>query len=123
MGLRDFTIYSIIKRNANSLGNEIGWVFGPERITHGQFLNTVERLAYGLFEIGLTKGDRVAVLSFNSLEYMYLYGACAKLGAIMVPINWRLSAKEIEYVVSDARPKAIFVGTEFLEMIVSLVHK
>ena len=52
-------------------------------------------------------GDRVAVLSQNNLEFVDLYGAVARLGAILVPINWRLSAEEIAYVIGDAAPKII----------------
>ena len=81
--------------------------FDGERVTHAAYLARAERLAAGLARAGVRPGDRVAVLSQNNLEFVDLYGAVARLGAILVPINWRLSAEEIAYVIGDAAPKII----------------
>ncbi|MBW2181906.1 MAG: AMP-binding protein, partial [Deltaproteobacteria bacterium] len=113
MGLYDFTIYSIIIRNAQLYGNDIGWIAGDEKISHGQFKETVDKLACGLVNIGLKKGDRIGVLSQNNMEFMYLYGAAAKTGCIMLPINWRLQPEEVEYIISDGAPKFLFAEKEF----------
>ena len=123
MGLYDYTIYSMIKRNARVDGNRIAFISGEEKITYRQFLEKVDRLACGLSGIGLKRGDRIGVLAFNCLEFVCLYGAAAKLGAIMLPINWRLNPQEVEYIISDGSPKVIFMGPEFQALITPLISK
>ncbi len=83
----------------------------------------MDRLAYGLTHIGLKRGDRIGVLALNSLEYVYLYGAAAKIGVIMLPVNWRLNPQEVEYVISDGSPRVLFVGPEFHDTISPLLSK
>jgi len=123
MGLYDYGIYQVIKRNARVLNNKTALISGDQRISHSQFLENVDRLSNGLINLGLKRGDRIGVLAMNSLEYMYLYGAAAKIGAIMLPVNWRLSPQEVEYVISDGTPKVLFVGSEFQPMISPLIAK
>src|SRR5215467_1921734 len=55
------------------------------------------RLANALLGLGLAKGDRVAVLAYNCIEWLEIYAATAKAGLIAVPINFRLTAAEIRY--------------------------
>ncbi len=117
MGLYDYTIYSVIKRNARVYGDRVAWISGDESITHGEFREKVDRLACGLIGLGLKKGDRIGVLAQNCLEFIYLFGAAAKIGAIMLPINWRLKTEEIEYIISDGSPKVVFVGPDYQDML------
>ena len=65
------------------------------------------------------KGDRIGVIGKNSLEYFLLYGAAAALGAIVLPINWRLSAEETVFNLTDCEPSLLFVDSDFQEMITS----
>lgn len=123
MGIYDFTIYSIIERNARIYADQIGWVSENEKITHLQFSKTVNRVSNGLLKAGIEKGDRIGVLAHNSMAYFYLYGAAAKIGAIMLPINFRLSPEEIEYIITDGAPKILFVGSEYLDTMTSIKSK
>jgi long-chain acyl-CoA synthetase len=107
MGLRDFTLFDIVERNARLHPDRLAFAFDGKRITHADYLARVERLAAGLARAGIAPGDRIAILSQNNLEFVDLYGAAARLGAIVVPINWRLSAEEIAYVAADAAPKIV----------------
>jgi len=120
MGLYDYTIYSVIKRNAEVYGDRIGWIIGEQKLTHHQFAEAVNRVAAGLLNAGIKKGDRISTIAQNSLSFFYLLGAAAKIGAIMLPINWRLGKEEIEYVLRDGSPKLLFVGTDYIELIDSL---
>jgi acyl-CoA synthetase (AMP-forming)/AMP-acid ligase II len=117
MGLRDFTLADVIARNSQLHGERLAFVADGQRISHREYALRVERLAAGLASIGLVAGDRIAVLAQNCLAYVDLYGAAARLGLIMVPVNWRLSAEEIAFVISDTTPKAIFAGAEYLGML------
>src|SRR5262249_50305526 len=61
----------------------------------------------------IARGDRVAYLGYNSPEMLVLLFALSRLGAILVPLNWRLTAAEHRTILEDCRPKWIFCGAEF----------
>ncbi|MEM7429259.1 MAG: AMP-binding protein, partial [Pseudomonadota bacterium] len=63
----------------------------------------------------VTKGDRVAFLGLNDPAMIALLFACARLGAILVPLNWRLAAAEIAFIVDDCAPNVLFYADEFAE--------
>ena len=62
------------------------------------------RLADWLQKQGVVKGDRIAVLALNCPEFMELEFACSKIGAVALPVNWRLTVPELEYIFSDSTP-------------------
>lgn len=68
---------------------------------------------------GVTAGDRIAYLGLNSPEYVVLILACARLGAIMVPLNWRLAPAEIGHMLADSAPAMLFHEAEFAELAAS----
>lgn len=78
-------------------------------LTFGQWNERAARLANGLLGIGLAKGDRVAILAYNCIEWMEIYVAVAKAGLIAVPINFRLCGPEIAYIVQNCGAKAMIV--------------
>uniref|UniRef100_UPI00333EF714 class I adenylate-forming enzyme family protein n=1 Tax=Gemmatimonas sp. TaxID=1962908 RepID=UPI00333EF714 len=67
-----------------------------------------ERYAQLLTQLGVVLGDRVAVLAHNRYAFVPLFLACIRRGAVLVPLNWRLSAVELSRVLSDATPTVIF---------------
>src|SRR5687768_12378001 len=72
------------------------------------------RLAGALRErLGVESGDRVAHLGANSPELLDLVFACARLGAILVPLNWRLAPPEHDYILDRCRPRVLFAEPEF----------
>ena len=74
----------------------------------------VDRLAAGLErELGLRRGDRVAWLGLNHPDLLALLFACARLGAILVPLNWRLAAPELRAILADAEPRALIAEAGF----------
>ncbi|WP_116199823.1 acyl-CoA synthetase [Amycolatopsis circi] len=75
-----------------------------ERITYADLERRVARRAAALRDLGVRKGDRVALLGLNSTGYLETLFAVAWLGAITLPINFRLAAAEVEYLLDDARP-------------------
>ncbi len=115
MGLYDFTFYDLIVRNAVCYPNRPAWyeADADKTLTFLQIKEMIDGLARGLLATGIKPGDRIGVLGRNSLEYFLLYGAAAALGAILLPVNWRLSAEEIEYILKDCEPEALFVDTEY----------
>jgi len=119
MGLYDFTFFDLINRNAGCVGNRPAWFEADDQrsMTFSQVKTEVEKLAGGLQKLGLQKGDRIGILGKNSLEYFLVYGAAAALGAIVLPVNWRLSAEEVCFNLSDCTPKLLFVDQEFQGLI------
>ncbi len=86
------------------------------RVTFVELLTRINKLASGLLDTGLSKGDRIAVLSMNSIEYFELYYACASAGFIAQPTNWRLSAEEIARIIEDGEPSAFLCQGQFIEL-------
>ncbi|MBV9560247.1 MAG: AMP-binding protein [Bradyrhizobium sp.] len=116
MGLRTTSIVDVIRRNAIARPDRTAFVFGDHRISYVDYLHRVERLAAALAALGITAGNRIAVLSENNPEFVDLLGAASWLGAILVPINWRLSADEIAYIVGDAAPKLVVADASHHEI-------
>src|SRR5208283_5018236 len=75
--------------------------------TYRQTNERVNRLGDSLLALGLKKGDKIAVLLENSIEIVEIYLATAKTGLIIVPINFRLVGREIEYIVNNSDSVAI----------------
>src|SRR3989304_4029381 len=70
--------------------------------------------------LGIAKGDKVAVLALNSIPYVETYYACAKLGAVFVPLNYRAKKEELAYMVNNSETKAMFVGERYLDLTASI---
>jgi acyl-CoA synthetase (AMP-forming)/AMP-acid ligase II len=122
MGLRDFTIYDFISRNSLLYPERDAIVFGDTRLNHGQFKKKCDYLAAGLVKSGIQKGDRVAIIAHNSDQFLILYGAAAKIGAIVLPVNWRFQNDEIAYVLKDCTPKMVFAGADDQERVADVAR-
>ncbi|HEX6289335.1 MAG TPA: long-chain fatty acid--CoA ligase [Herpetosiphonaceae bacterium] len=88
------------------------------RYTYRQLNERANRLAHALrHQCGVQKGDRVAVLSKNRIEYLDALFATGKLGAILVPLNWRLTALELAYLLDDSAPRVLIADPEFAPVV------
>src|SRR5579864_5763837 len=72
------------------------------------------RLANALLGLGLVKGDRIAILAYNCVEWCEIYAATAKAGLVALPINFRLVGKEVLYIVGNAEAAALIVQDELV---------
>lgn len=85
-------------------------------ITYAELDRRINRLAYALHgRYAVQRGDRVMVISRNRVEVFEILFACARLGAIFVPVNWRLAVPEMEFIGGDAEPRVVLCESEFLE--------
>ena len=123
MGVRDYTIYDVICRNADIYSDRDAIVYKDIRLSHTQFKQKCDQVASGLKKAGINKGDRIGVVAHNSDEYLVLYGAAAKIGAIILAVNWRFQPDEVLYVLNDCTPKIVFAGSEYQQMISELKSK
>ncbi len=115
MGLYDFTFYDLINRNATCFGSKAAWfeVDTGQTRSFADVKKLTDRLACGLQAAGVRHGDRIGVLGKNSLEFFLIYCAAAALGAIVLPVNWRLSEHEVGYILNDGAPGLVFADEEF----------
>ena len=104
-----FSIYDMLVRNAQVFAKRPALIHANGTQTFSQLLERVDALATGLLGHDLNKGDRVCILAQNHAAYVELYFACAKLGLIAYPINWRLSVEEIALIVERADPRMMVV--------------
>ncbi len=83
------------------------------RVNWADFDAHVRRLGNGLRSLGLNRGDRVGVLSQNSVEYAALYFACGRTGLVAQPMNWRLAPSELRKIVDNGEPRAYITQDKF----------
>jgi fatty-acyl-CoA synthase len=111
-------VYDWIAHHATARGGRLAMVdlHTGRRFTYADFDTRVARLAGALrATTGVAKGERIAVLANNSSDLFELQFACARLGAIFTPLNWRLTLPELTYIVGDAEPLALFHDPEFAD--------
>jgi acyl-CoA synthetase (AMP-forming)/AMP-acid ligase II len=119
MGVHGFTVYDMIARGAVVYGDAPAVIQGERRLSFREFQRQVDALAGGLLALGIGKGDRVCILAQNDAAYLHLYGACARQGIVAYPINWRLTAQEVERVVERAAPTMMVVDASTLPAVAS----
>ena len=112
MASSDFTLLDVIRRNAQLIPDGTAFVVDDQRISHGAYARRIEEVAAGLWSAGLRPGERLAVLAQNCVEFAELYGAAARLGAIVLPVNWRLAVEEIAYILRDGAPRFLVADAE-----------
>lgn len=117
MNLQRFTVYDMFLGSAEVFGDRPALIEGERTISYAQLRDRVKALALGLAERGMGPGAHMCVLAQNSAAYVELYLACAKLGAVVHPVNWRLSPDEIGLVVDRAKP-TLMVVDEFTQGLV-----
>jgi len=98
----EFTLGYLLKRSAWKFPNKTAIVFEDKGITYDELNRRVNRLANAFSGLGIRKGDKIASMMFNSSQLVEVYFAAAKIGAISVPINYRLVGKEVHYIVDHS---------------------
>jgi acyl-CoA synthetase (AMP-forming)/AMP-acid ligase II len=90
------------------------------RTSFGELNRRCNKLANSLIDQGVCPGDRVALALMNSVEFLETYLAIAKIGGVVVPLNWRLVADELEFIIRDSGAKLLIFGEEFRDVITDL---
>jgi len=84
------------------------------RLTYLQVQERVNRLVNALMDLGVERGHKVAVMALNSHHYIETYYACAKLGAVLGPLNYRAKREELTYMVNNSDASMLFLGERYL---------
>jgi acyl-CoA synthetase (AMP-forming)/AMP-acid ligase II len=105
--LHSFTLGDLLREHRRSRSNFTAVVDNDVRLTYAELDIRVNRLASALRQAGVGPGDRIVWLGQNSFRILELLGAAAKLGALLVPANWRQSTGELRFVLDDLTPKVV----------------
>jgi long-chain acyl-CoA synthetase len=107
------TVDGLLIRNANKFAQKKAVVFEDVTLTYGQLNDRVNRLANSMLDLGLQKGDRVGVLIHNCHQFIEVYFACAKTGAIFCPYNSHLRQWELKDVIDYSKPKIMVFDRDY----------
>jgi fatty-acyl-CoA synthase len=102
-------VMDFLDRAASIYRRSVGVVCGHHRLTYGEESERIHRLSSSLAAAGVSRGDVVACLSFNCHRLFELYYAVPQMGAILLPINIRVTPDEIAYILSDSGASTVFV--------------
>ena len=111
------TLGQMLTVHARLLGDRIGARDLSRSMTFRQWNERSCRLANALLGLGLAKGDRVAILAYNCVEWAEIYAATAKAGLVAVPINFRLVGPEVRFIAENADASALIVQDELVHVV------
>ena len=106
-------IGDVLRLNAKYYPDKRAVVDSPKELTWRELNERANRFSNALVGLGCRKGDRIAILAYNSIEYLESIFACAKAGLIYVPLNFRLSLEELVHILNDSTPTTLIFGNEF----------
>lgn len=98
-------------------------VDGEKRLNYRQLNRRINRLAGALQGLGLKSGDRISILAYNCIEYIEAIMATAKLGLILVPLNWRLTATELAFILNDSGAETLLFDSDLGGLVKGLMGK
>jgi fatty-acyl-CoA synthase len=107
----------VLRRQARRLPGKTAYVIGAARVTYAAFDRMADRLAHELAALGVGRGDRVATLARNRVEYPAIYFALARLGAIHVPLNFRHRAGELGWVLGQSETSVLLHAGEYAPVV------
>ncbi|HSE37347.1 acid--CoA ligase [Bradyrhizobium lablabi] len=115
---------TLIERNAAFSPDKPAIHFEGQTLSYASFNQKIEQVASALkSQLGVERGDRVAILSLNRPDHLVLLYACARLGAMLVPLNWRLAVAEQLFILSDADAKVLVVEHAFEALLPALADQ
>lgn len=108
----------ILTKRAELTGDREAYVDSKSglRLSFSELNQRTNRIANMLLGLGVSKGDRVAIMMMNSAEFFESYFAVAKIGGVVVPLNWRLVADELEFILKDSGSTVVLFGDEFVKL-------
>jgi fatty-acyl-CoA synthase len=111
------TLSDAIATGARLQPRRIGTRDSKRALTFAEWDDRATRLANALLGLGLKKGDRVALLAYNAVEWMEIYVGLARAGLVSVPLNFRLIGPDVAYIVSDCEARAVIAQTDLCDRV------
>ncbi len=116
----DISIYKAFSDSVDKYKNNIAIDFMNKKITYGKLKEEIDSIAIRLSELGIKKGDRIAVMLPNIPQYITYFFAIVKLGAIVVQVNPLYTTRELEFEVNDSGSETIIVMDDFIDKVLPL---
>ena len=113
----------ILTLTTNKFPERTAILFQNKRFTYQEFNGRVNQFAHVLLQLGLRKGEKVAVLLFNSNQFVEIYFATAKVGGVFTPINFRFAPEEVRYIVDHSDARFFLYGEEFSDLVETIRPK
>ncbi len=113
----DIVIGELVARSARKFPHKEAVVFGEHRWNWQQLEAMSNACAHALLDLGMRKGDRIALLMRNCDEFIIAYFGIVKMGGIAVPVNYKLAAPEIAYVINHSGSRLLLLEPEYLEVV------
>jgi len=110
------SIGDVVRFQAQEQPDAVVFTFEGDEMTYAALDAGSNRAAQALASKGVSKGDRIAYMGKNSHLYFEILVGAAKLGAVMVPVNWRLAPPEVAYILNDCQARLLFIGPGFDEL-------
>jgi long-chain acyl-CoA synthetase len=111
------TLAELIRERAAALCAKPAVVFDGRELSYAELDRRSNQVAQALAGAGVDRGDRVAIIDRNGPEFFELLFGAAKLGAVLVAVNWRLAAEEMAFIVTDSTAKVLVVGAEAVDQL------
>jgi fatty-acyl-CoA synthase len=112
----DVSWFGVLEHHARSAPDQPIAIFKNETVTYGEMATRASALAAGLYERGVRAGDVVGLLSYNCPEFLETIFAASYLGAIAMPINWRLAAPELRYILEHSEARALVCDEALVDL-------
>ncbi|MCB2051897.1 MAG: AMP-binding protein [Novosphingobium sp.] len=106
-------LVDLLRKHTNDRPDALCLTLDNETLSFAQLNDRSSRLGNALLSKGIAKGDRIALIARTSMISYDLLYACGKIGATILPMNWRLSAREVADIIADATPSLVIVASEF----------
>ncbi|AMR79236.1 AMP-binding protein [Cupriavidus nantongensis] len=110
------SLSAAVEYHAGVAPQRLAVVYGDQRVTYGELADRVRACAGLLLEQGIKPGDIVALLMKNSASFLEISLAVGHIGAVFLPVNYRLATDEVEYILSHAGTKLLFVDAELTDL-------
>ena len=113
-------VNDFLRRAADLYPDKLAIVDGERRYTYRDFRARANQLSRALTRLGIQKGDRVCILSPNSHFFLESFYGTSQIGAVLVPLNYRLVAADHEYILNHAGVKAVLVDWEYTALVAEI---
>ena len=125
--MRRFCIGDLLKRIALNRPDKEAIVYNYEgeikgRITYGELNRKANRFANALKERGIKKGDRVAIVSYNCIQYAIYMSALSKMGAWITPFNFALKSRELKLLINHSEPVMLIIEDDLVQTVMEIVE-
>jgi fatty-acyl-CoA synthase len=112
----DMSWFGVLEHHAGRTPDKPFAVLGTDAVTYQEMVERSSALAAGLHERGVAAGDVVGLLSYNSIEFMTTIFGTSYLGAVVMPLNWRLAAAELKFILEHSQAVAVICDDELLQL-------